>query len=98
MFYDSQFNGDISQWNVSKVEDMGYMFYNSKFNGHIEDWQPLSLKSMNFLLDGCGVQIPYWAKIDDFQERQLAIEAYHVKKLLEQSLKEKEKTSSIIKI
>jgi surface protein len=34
----SQFNGDISKWDVSKVTDMGYMFQNSKFNGDISKW------------------------------------------------------------
>jgi surface protein len=29
MFYDSQFNGDISKWNVSNVEDMSFMFADS---------------------------------------------------------------------
>ena len=27
LFYNSQFNGDISQWDVSKVKDMSGMFY-----------------------------------------------------------------------
>ena len=26
MFYDSQFNGDISNWGVSSVIDMSFMF------------------------------------------------------------------------
>ena len=34
------FNGDISKWDVSNVEDMSYMFANSKFNGDISDWKP----------------------------------------------------------
>ena len=34
LFYKSEFNGDISNWDVSNVEDMDYIFcYNSKFNG-----------------------------------------------------------------
>ena len=38
MFYKSNFNGDISNWNVSNVKDMMYMFCDSKFNGDISDW------------------------------------------------------------
>ena len=39
MFYDSEFNGDISKWDVSNVEDMSFMFANSKFNGNISMWK-----------------------------------------------------------
>jgi surface protein len=35
MFFDSKFNRDISQWDVSNVTNMNAMFYNSKFNGDI---------------------------------------------------------------
>ena len=31
MFYDSEFDGDISKWNVSKVTDMNRMFLDVKF-------------------------------------------------------------------
>jgi hypothetical protein len=34
----SQFNGDISQWDVSGVENMDNMFKNSQFNGDISQW------------------------------------------------------------
>jgi len=35
MFWESDFNGDISQWDVSNVTDMTDMFNNSMFNGDI---------------------------------------------------------------
>ena len=35
---ESQFNGDISQWNVSNVTHMSEMFNKSKFNGDISKW------------------------------------------------------------
>ena len=38
MFYGSKFNGDISQWDVSNVRDIGYMFFESNFNGDISKW------------------------------------------------------------
>ena len=38
MFEGSQFNGDISNWNVSNVGWMDGMFYNSNFNGDISKW------------------------------------------------------------
>jgi surface protein len=34
----SQFNGDISKWDVSNVEDMGGMFFKTQFNGDISQW------------------------------------------------------------
>jgi surface protein len=38
MFEESEFNGDISKWDVSKVADMWKMFYKSKFNGDLSNW------------------------------------------------------------
>ena len=38
MFKYSEFNGDISGWDVGNVTDMRYMFYDSKFNGDISNW------------------------------------------------------------
>jgi surface protein len=38
MFYDSQFNGDISNWDVSNVTNMSVMFEYSQFNGDISNW------------------------------------------------------------
>ena len=40
------FNGDISQWNVSNVEDMDSMFYESEFNGDISSWNVSKVKNM----------------------------------------------------
>ena len=39
MFNSSQFNGDISLWNVSNVTNMSFMFSNSQFNGDISRWE-----------------------------------------------------------
>lgn len=33
-----EFNGDISQWDVSNVTSMRGMFYNSHFKGDISKW------------------------------------------------------------
>ena len=38
MFSKSQFNGDISKWDVSNVTNMGNMFSKSPFNGDISNW------------------------------------------------------------
>jgi len=39
MFRCSEFNGDISKWNVSKVKKMISMFYGSIFNENIYEWK-----------------------------------------------------------
>lgn len=46
MFYQSEFNGDISGWDVSNVTNMHHMFYESKFNGDISDWNVSNVKTM----------------------------------------------------
>ena len=38
LFSGSKFNGDISKWNVSKVENMSYMFKKSPLEGNGPDW------------------------------------------------------------
>ena len=38
MFSHSQFNGDISNWDVSNVTDMDHMFSHSQFHGDIRKW------------------------------------------------------------
>ena len=38
LFCGSNFNGNISEWDVSNVKDMSYMFGYSKFNQDISNW------------------------------------------------------------
>ena len=52
LFYNSKFNGDISNWNVSNVKYMMYMFHNSKFtgeNGDISNWDVSNVKDMMYM-------------------------------------------------
>ena len=46
MFYNSNFNGDISDWNVSSVENMYEMFAYSNFNKDIFDWDVSNVENM----------------------------------------------------
>ena len=47
-FANSRFNCDISNWNVSNVEDMTYMFQGAtSFNQDIGEWDTSSVESMN---------------------------------------------------
>ena len=67
MFYHSTFNGDISNWDVSNVEDMCMMFAYSKFtckNGDISSWDVSNVENMKFMFNGCSLQnnLPSWYK------------------------------------
>ena len=46
-----KFNGDISKWNTSKVENMAEMFKNSKFNQPIGEWDVSNVKIMNSMFN-----------------------------------------------
>ena len=46
LFEYSDFNGDISRWNVSKVKNMKGMFRVSKFNGDISNWNVSNVTTM----------------------------------------------------
>ena len=49
-----EFNGDISQWDVSKVENMSRMFESSGFNGDISQWNVSKVKNMRRMFyDSC---------------------------------------------
>ena len=55
LFYNSEFNGDISNWDVSNVESMRYMFTYSKFtgeNGDISNWDVSNVEDMNDMFYG----------------------------------------------
>ena len=82
MFKNSIFNGDISGWDVSGVQDMTSMFSNSQFNGDLSMWKPLSIISIDLIFNNCKAPIPYWTKIDDVKERENAIDIYHTQKNL----------------
>ena len=47
LFYDSNFNGDISNWDVSRVVNMYSMFKGSTFNGDISNWDVSSVNNMS---------------------------------------------------
>jgi len=47
LFYESDFNGDISQWDVSQVTNMNSMFEGSKFNGDISKWNTAHVQNMS---------------------------------------------------
>src|SRR5574343_1627 len=53
MFYHiSNFNGDISKWNVSNVKSMYWIFRGSEFNGDISKWNVSKVTNMRYMF--CG--------------------------------------------
>lgn len=48
-----QFNGDISQWNVSRVTDTSRMFYNThSFHNDIYQWDVSNVETMSDMFAG----------------------------------------------
>ena len=64
LFFNSTFNGDISDWDVSNVTNMYCMFYGSKFNGDISDWDVSSVKDMGYMFGNSPLinNPPKWYK------------------------------------
>ena len=56
MFEYSEFNGDISNWDVGNVTNMKYMFEYSKFNGDISSWNVEKVTNMSFMFYGCPLE------------------------------------------
>ena len=46
LFYNSEFNGNISKWDVSNVKEMWCMFSHSKFNQDISNWDVSNVENM----------------------------------------------------
>ena len=68
IFYNSNFDGDISNWDVSNVKDMSGMFAGSRFtgkNGDISNWDISNVKDMSFIFAGSLLEAnpPSWFKI-----------------------------------
>ena len=56
LFMKTNFNGDISRWNVKNVRNMGYMFYECKnFNQDISNWNVSNVINMSAMFGGCKV-------------------------------------------
>ena len=63
LFRDSDFNGDISQWNVSNVTDMSSMFYRcEKFNQDLSRWDVSNVTNKLGIFYRCGIKSEYKPK------------------------------------
>ena len=63
LFYESEFNGYISEWNVSNVENMSRMFEDSKFNKDISNWS-IRQDCLAFnVFNGCPIKEKHKPKV-----------------------------------
>jgi hypothetical protein len=55
LFEDIDFDGDISNWDVSNVKDMDYMFYTSNFTGKnspsMDKWDVSNVETMDSMFE-----------------------------------------------
>jgi len=87
LFYDLKFNGNISNWDVSNVENMNAMFIDSStFKKDLSNWKPYKLISLDGIFEECEAPVPYWAKIEDQKARNEAINKYQETKNLSEEL------------
>ena len=56
MFYESKFDGDISNWDVSAVKNMQEMFFRSKFSGDISQWDVSNVANMRGMFEDSQVK------------------------------------------
>ena len=52
----SEFNGNISEWDVSNVKDMRGMFAYSNFNQDISNWILRKDCNVNHVFEGCPIE------------------------------------------
>ena len=55
LFEVTNFNGNISKWDVSNVTDMSFMFYDCKsFNQDISTWNVSKVTNMSYMFERCN--------------------------------------------
>ena len=62
LFEYSDFNGDISKWDVSNVTNMEDMFFVSKFNGDISNWDVSNVTNNVDMFHICPIEEKYKPK------------------------------------
>ena len=62
LFEYSDFNGNISKWNVSNVTDMHSMFHKSVFTGDISNWDVSNVTNNTNIFINCPIKEKYKPK------------------------------------
>jgi hypothetical protein len=62
MFTYSPFNGNISNWDVSALENMEEMFAYSAFSGDLSEWDVSNVENTDSAFDGTELEDnpPWW--------------------------------------
>ena len=74
MFESTSFNGDLSDWNTSSVDDMSFMFHDAAFNNDsIEKWNVENVKTFESMFDEneeFNQDLSQWqvSSVENFQE------------------------------
>ena len=69
LFKGTNFNGDISEWDVSNVENMTWMFSRCKaFNQDISKWDVSNVKDMSYMFDNCNIEEKYKPKFKQYEK------------------------------
>ena len=64
LFWRTDFNGDISNWDVSNVTDMSFMFYEcTNFNSDISNWDVSNVTDMYGMFYNCPIEEKYKPKL-----------------------------------
>jgi hypothetical protein len=99
MFRKSLFRGDISNWNVRKTESMVSMFNSAKLNNgqDLIKWKPYEA-NINDMFSDCVIQLPYWSKHEDLEDRKKAIDEFSIYLELNKELTTQECNKKKLKI
>jgi len=86
MFLNTNFNGDISNWDVSHVTSMKHMFDGSKFDSDISNWKLNTLCKTDNMFLRCPIRDEYKPKhiiqegfaFDSINKQHKAVNAYSI--------------------
>ena len=60
LFEETNFNGDISKWDVSNVKYMSYMFHRcEQFNQDISSWDVSNVQTKDKMFNDCPIEEKY---------------------------------------
>ena len=63
LFLETNFNGDISQWDVSNVTDMSWVFSECEnFNKDLSKWDVSNVKDYRHIFEYCPIEEKYKPK------------------------------------
>ena len=55
LFQSTDFQGDVSRWDVSNVKNIRFMFDGCKnFNGDLSNWNVSNVEDMTYMFEGCN--------------------------------------------